>query len=78
MVCGGSPAAHESPYLGRRRSLRQFKDMKFDRPLPGNSISAARAARSFSAELEVKPIDQWTFEEKCLAVTECRQVEGSA
>eukprot|EP00191_Tetraselmis_sp_GSL018_P018506 CAMPEP_0177589682 /NCGR_PEP_ID=MMETSP0419_2-20121207/6953_1 /TAXON_ID=582737 /ORGANISM="Tetraselmis sp., Strain GSL018" /LENGTH=246 /DNA_ID=CAMNT_0019080091 /DNA_START=74 /DNA_END=814 /DNA_ORIENTATION=+ len=84
--CSGGSV--KNPYSGRR--LRQFSfNTNFGNPLPeqtqstGTHQAVDRSAVSFNSRsgtassLQGKPIDSYTFEEKCKAVNECRLIEGS-
>lgn len=56
------------------RKLSQFSlGREFSNPLPGSARNTGSTRTGFQS----KPIDEYTFEEKCNSVYECRQIEGS-
>lgn len=78
--CNSAPVA-ANPYQGRK--LAQFGFSRgFSNPLP-DSAAPATAGGSLntrsgaSSSFAPKPIDQYSFEEICMNVQQCRQVEGS-
>mmetsp|Transcript_18912 Transcript_18912/g.52750 ORF Transcript_18912/g.52750 Transcript_18912/m.52750 type:complete len:235 (+) Transcript_18912:112-816(+) len=85
--CGEVPAAPANPWRNRRLSQFNFNSA-FKNPLPaqaagGETMVGSQSGGDFttraggSSSFLPKPIDQYTFEEKCEAVTQCRQIEGS-
>mmetsp|Transcript_20246 Transcript_20246/g.52905 ORF Transcript_20246/g.52905 Transcript_20246/m.52905 type:complete len:221 (-) Transcript_20246:186-848(-) len=76
--CNSAPVA-SNPYQGRR--LAQFGfSREFSNPVPDDSPEqrASLNARSgASSSFAPKPIDDYTFAEKCDMVSQCKHIEGS-